>query len=327
MNALKRLSRDVRVRHSISWSILVLVLLGMVLGIGRATEKIDYIWQWQRMPRYLYFHKQIDITATDPGTVSAIRDDGKDRVVVLRTFDGKDETYRVPAGKVEVYEGDNLDSGDVIGSYKKWAPGILLIGLWLTLKMSFISVILAVFIGLITGLARISSSPAPKWLAIGYIELIRGTPLLVQIYIFYFFIGQLFSLSNEVAGILALSFFAGAYVAEIVRAGIQSIHRGQMEAARSLGMTYPQAMQFIILPQALKRILPPLAGQFISLIKDSSLVSIIAITDLTKAGREIATSTFNPFEAFFTVAALYLMLTFSLSMFVQYLERRYATID
>ena len=120
---------------------------------------------------------------------------------------------------------------DVIGSYLKWAPGILLIGLWLTLKMSFVSVILAVIIGLVTGLARISSSPAPKWLAIGYIELIRGTPLLVQIYIFYFFIGQLFSLSNEVAGVLALSFFAGAYVAEIVRAGIQSIERGQMEAA------------------------------------------------------------------------------------------------
>ncbi|NOY85925.1 MAG: amino acid ABC transporter permease [Deltaproteobacteria bacterium] len=316
-----------RVRHSLSWSLLVLILLGIILVIGRATKKIDYIWQWQRMPRYILFKEQIDITAEDPGTISSIRNDGKDKVVILRTFDGKDETYRIPAGIVQVYEGDDLDSGDIIGSYKKWAVGILLIGLWLTLKMSFISVILAVFIGLITGLARISSSPAPKWLAIGYIELIRGTPLLVQLYIFYFFIGQLFSLSNEVAGILALSFFAGAYVAEIVRAGIQSIHRGQMEAARSLGMTYPQAMQFIILPQAFKRIMPPLAGQFISLIKDSSLVSIIAITDLTKAGREIATSTFSPFEAFFTVAALYLVLTFSLSMFVQYLERRYATHD
>ena len=327
MNTFKRLSRDIRVRHSLSWSILVLIIIGLVLGLGRATKKIDYIWQWQRMPRYIYFQKQIDITTVDPGTVSSISNDGKDKVVTLHTFDGKDEIFRVPTGNVSVYEGDDLDSGDVIGSYLKWAPGILLIGLWLTLKMSFVSVILAVIIGLVTGLARISSSPAPKWLAIGYIELIRGTPLLVQIYIFYFFIGQLFSLSNEVAGVLALSFFAGAYVAEIVRAGIQSIHRGQMEAARSLGMSYPQAMRFIILPQAFKRIMPPLAGQFISLIKDSSLVSIIAITDLTKAGREIATSTFSPFEAFFTVAALYLILTFSLSMFVQYLERRYSTHD
>ncbi len=157
MNTLKRLSHDVRVRHSLSWSLLVLILLGIVLGIGRATKKIDYIWQWQRMPRYIFFKKEIDITAADPGTILSIRDDGKDKVVILRTFDGKDETYRIPSGNVQVYEGDDLDSEDIIGSYKKWGPGILLIGLWLTLKMSFISVILAVFIGLITGLARISS--------------------------------------------------------------------------------------------------------------------------------------------------------------------------
>jgi polar amino acid transport system permease protein len=202
-----------------------------------------------------------------------------------------------------------------------------LTGLILTLQISALSIILGVIIGLITGLARLSSSPAPKWLAIGYIELIRGTPLLVQIYIFYFFIGQVFGLSNFMAGVLALSFFAGAYIAEIIRAGIQSIHRGQMEAARSLGMNYPQAMRYIILPQAFKRILPPLAGQFISLIKDSSLVGVIALVELTRAGREIGTSTFNYFEVFFTVAVLYLVLTFSLSMVVQYLERRFAASD
>ncbi|MBU3915792.1 amino acid ABC transporter permease, partial [bacterium] len=114
---------------------------------------------------------------------------------------------------------------------------------------------------------------------------------------------------------------------EIVRSGIQSIHPGQMEAARSLGMNYFQAMRHIILPQALKRILPPLAGQFISLIKDSSLVSVIALTDLTKAGREIITSTFAVFEIWFTVAGMYLVLTFSLSMVVRYLERRFSVSD
>ena len=183
------------------------------------------------------------------------------------------------------------------------------------------------FIGLFTGLARLSKSPAPKWLAIGYIELIRGTPLLVQIYIFYFFVGQVFRLSNFWAGALALSVFAGAYVAEIIRAGIQSIHKGQMEAARSLGMNYYLSMRYIILPQAFKRILPPLAGQFISLIKDSSLVGVIALVELTRAGREIGTSTFNYFEVFFTVAALYLILTFTLSMLVQFMERRFAVSD
>ncbi len=125
----------------------------------------------------------------------------------------------------------------------------------------------------------------------------------------------------------ALAIFAGAYVAEIVRAGIQSIAKGQMEAARSVGMNLFQAMWHIILPQAFKRILPPLAGQFISLIKDSSLVSVIAITDLTKSGREIITSTFATFEIWLTVAAMYLIVTSVLSQLVFYLERRLAISD
>jgi polar amino acid transport system permease protein len=111
-------------------------------------------------------------------------------------------------------------------------------------------------------------------------------------------------------------------VAEIVRAGIQSIHKGQMEAARSLGMSYPQSMRHIILPQAFRRIIPPLAGQFISLIKDSSLLGIIAIRELTKATREAATASLQYFELFFVCAILYLVLTFSLSMLTQYMEKR-----
>jgi polar amino acid transport system permease protein len=120
----------------------------------------------------------------------------------------------------------------------------------------------------------------------------------------------------------ALAIFAGAYVAEIVRSGIQSIHRGQTEASRSLGMTYVQSMYHVILPQAFRRILPPLAGQCISLIKDSSLLGIIAIRELTKATREVVTTSLQPFELWFVCALLYLVLTFSLSMLLQYLERR-----
>ncbi|MFH1138655.1 MAG: amino acid ABC transporter permease [Pseudomonadota bacterium] len=203
-----------------------------------------------------------------------------------------------------------------------WMVGPLISGLWMTLEISLISVTCAIVIGLFTGLARISDQPALRWLAIGYIELIRGTPLLVQIFIFYFFVGTVLHLSRFAAGTAALAVFAGAYVAEIVRAGIQSISKGQMEAARSLGMNYFKAMRYIILPQAFRRILPPLAGQFISLIKDSSLVSVIAISDLTKSGREIITSTFSTFEIWFTVAGLYLVLTFSLSMLIGWMERR-----
>ncbi len=212
--------------------------------------------------------------------------------------------------------------------------GILVIGLWITLKVSIVAVLLGIVIGLFTGLARISANPALRWTAITYIELIRGSPLLVQIFIWYFVLGTMINtimaqqgmtqLSPLWFGVAALAVFAGAYVAEIVRAGIQSIHFGQMEAARSLGMTYPQAMRHIILPQAFRRILPPLAGQFISLIKDSSLLGIIAIRELTKATREVVTTSLQPFELWFICAILYLVLTFSLSMFVQYLERRTA---
>jgi polar amino acid transport system permease protein len=122
--------------------------------------------------------------------------------------------------------------------------------------------------------------------------------------------------------VASLAIFAGAYVAEIVRAGIQSIGRGQTEAARSLGMSYVQSMTHVILPQAFLRILPPLAGQFISLIKDSSLLGIIAIRELTKATREVVSTSLQPYELWFVCAVLYLVLTFTLSLFVQYLERR-----
>jgi polar amino acid transport system permease protein len=159
------------------------------------------------------------------------------------------------------------------------------------------------------------------------VECIRGTPLLVKIFIAYFFLGTVFDLSRNVCGIGALALFAGAYVAEIVRAGIQAIPPGQTEAARSLGMTMPQTMIDIILPQAFKKILPPLSGQFISLIKDSSLVSVIAITDLTKSGREIITSTFATFEVWLVVAAMYLLVTSLLSQVVFYMERRLAVSD
>jgi polar amino acid transport system permease protein len=154
----------------------------------------------------------------------------------------------------------------------------LLQGLWLTLKVSVIAIVFGIFLGMFTGLARISANPAFKWSAITYIELIRGSPLLVQIFIWYFVLGTLINtmLARQGIGqvpplwfgVAALACFAGAYVAEIVRAGIQSIHRGQTEASRSLGMTYAQCMRHVILPQAFRRIIPPLAGQFISLIKD-----------------------------------------------------------
>jgi len=205
--------------------------------------------------------------------------------------------------------------------------GVLMIGFMLTVKISIIAIIFAIVLGTVVGIARLSSEPVTRAISITFVELVRNTPLLVQIYIIYFFVGSMLRLSALTAGTAALAIFEGAYVGEIVRAGIQSIHKGQMEAARSLGMSYGKAMRYIILPQAFKRIIPPLAGQFISLIKDSSLVSVIALADLMFQGQQAVARTYYAFEIYFTVAALYLVMTFALSMATQYIERRLAVSD
>ena len=327
MDRLKDHFHNPRFRNALSWMALFGILLSLMVGTFQTTKKVEYIWRWEQIPRYILFKDSREIIVEDDATVTAIDRKGNEAVIVVQDYLDTEQYYTVPNNLITLKTGDKLESGQVLAKWDQWKAGLLLKGLILTLKISIISIFLGILIGLFTGLARLSNSPAPKWLAIGYIELIRGTPLLVQIYIFYFFVGQVFRLSSFWAGALALSVFAGAYVAEIIRAGIQSIHKGQMEAARSLGMSYYLSMRFIILPQAFKRILPPLAGQFISLIKDSSLVGVIALVELTRAGREIGTSTFNYFEVFFTVAALYLILTFTLSMLVQFLERRFAVSD
>ncbi len=321
-----------RFRNGVSYLLLAAIIIGLYAGLDHATRRVEYIWRWNRMPRYFFAKDKIEVKAEFDGTAAVSSTGGKIVITVTPARTGRDaprpQEWTLPAGAADVVaNGAAIKSGDLLASHSEWRQGILIKGLLTTLRYSFISVIFGSIIGLFAGIARISKNPAARWLSISYIELIRGSPLLVQIYIFYFFIGQLFKLSSDTAAIMALSVFCGAYVAEIVRAGIQSISRGQMEAARSLGMNYSQSMRHIILPQALRRIMPPLAGQFISLIKDSSLVSIIAILDLAKAGKEIASSIFAPFEVYFIVALLYLTITFSLSMLVQVLERRYVFRD
>lgn len=321
-----------RGRSYYAWvGVFFLILFSVAGGLYYAALQIDYVWRWYAIPQYFVYEAEVEIRSEIDGDVVSITERGKTALVHIKGNYG-DETYEVPAGGVAVYEGDLIFPGDVVGSFTRWQVGILLQGLWLTIKVSFIAICFGVIIGLIAGLARVSSNPALKWSSITYIELIRGSPLLVQIFIWYFVLGTLINtllakqgiplVSPIWFGVAALAFFTGAYVAEMVRAGIQSIHRGQTEASRSLGMTYTQCMVHVVLPQAMRRILPPLAGQFISLIKDSSLLGIIAIRELTKATREVVTTSLQPFEMWFVCALLYLVLTFSLSMFVQYLERR-----
>ncbi|MBG0791849.1 MAG: ABC transporter permease subunit [Desulfovibrionaceae bacterium] len=311
----------------------IALMIVLCIGFYWATTQTDYIWRWNRIPRYFYYVDTIEVRSEIEGEVSSVTAKGDDSVVIVQGA-GESEYYTIPGSNLLVAEGETIYMGDTLGSYQEKKMGMLLHGLLITIEVSFVSIVFGILLGLFTGLARISDNPCLKWCAITYIEIIRGTPLLVQIMMWYFVLGtiinkllekaSLFTIPDIWYGVASLAIFAGAYVAEIVRAGIQSIHKGQMEAARSLGMAKATAMRKIILPQAFKRILPPLAGQFISLIKDSSLLGVIALRELTKATREAVTTSLMPYELWFVCALMYLALTFALSMFVQYLEKRTA---
>ncbi|XEQ98166.1 Glutamine transport system permease protein GlnP [Sporomusa paucivorans] len=206
---------------------------------------------------------------------------------------------------------------------------LLLMGAGVTVQITALSVGFGLLIGMFVGIARLSTLWPVKMLAAIYVDFIRGTPLLVQIFLIYFalplLVGQ--RIDPFIAAITACSVNSGAYVAEIFRSGIQSIDKGQTEAGRSLGMTWAQTMRYIILPQAFKRIIPPLGNEFIAMLKDSSLVSVIGFEELTRRGQLIIARTYGSFEIWLTVAFIYLIMTFTISRLVDYLERRYKTDD
>lgn len=201
-------------------------------------------------------------------------------------------------------------------------PGALLSGLYVTLQITAVSMVLALFIGLLTALLRLSPSLLGRWVARIYLEVIRNTPLLVQLFFVYFVLAPVFDIERFSAAVIALSLFEGAYASEIFRAGILTIPDGQWEAARSIGLRTSQAYRHVVLPQAIRNVLPPLTGQSVSLIKDSALVSTVAVYDLTMQGQAIIADTYLVFEVWFTVALIYLLITGALSLSVSLLERR-----
>jgi polar amino acid transport system permease protein len=214
-------------------------------------------------------------------------------------------------------------------------------GVFVTIFTTLASFILILIFGLIFALCRISSNPIISGLATIYVEVVRGIPLLVQLLFWYFAFPSViqgigFALNIEafknylanplMMAILGLTFCYAAYMSEIYRAGIQSIPKGQMEAAKSLGMTYFSAMRYIIIPQAIRIILPPIGNDLISLLKDSSLVSVVAVADITRRGREFMAANFNPIETWIMIALLYLVMTLFTARIVQWTEKRTKTI-
>jgi len=195
-------------------------------------------------------------------------------------------------------------------------------GIWVTFKVTVGAIFLALTIGLFTGLGRLAKNKTIYGIASLYVEVIRGIPLLVQLFYIYFALGRFIQLPPITSAIIAMGICYGAYEGEIFRAGIQSIHKGQMEAARSLGMTKSQAMIHVILPQAIRVILPPIGNEFVALLKDSSLVSILAVADLLRRGREFASATFMYFETYTVIAMVYLILTLFFSKLISQMEER-----
>lgn len=205
---------------------------------------------------------------------------------------------------------------------------VLLRGARLTIQLTLLTMLIGIPLGLLIALARLSHFPPLSALATVYVEAVRGTPLLMQIYVIYFVLPAAgISLPSFLAGLAALSLNSAAYVAEIFRAGIESIDTGQREAARALGMSGGQAMRFVVLPQTLRRVLPPLTNEAVALLKDSSLVSVVALAELMRVGKEVATNTGAPTTVYLAVALLYLAMTLPLTFLVRRLEARWQPIS
>jgi len=201
----------------------------------------------------------------------------------------------------------------------------LLKGAWLTLELTVVSVAIGLTLGLFGGIARVSTHRVISFLAVCFTTMMRGIPLLVTIMFLYYGLPAAgIQLSAFAVAVIALSVTNGAYVSEIVRAGIQSIDKGQMRAARSLGMSYGLAMRRIILPQVIRRVLPPITNESITLLKNTALVSTIALSELLRSGLEIMTWKANTFSPFAGVALIYLLMTLPLIWFVSRLEKRFA---
>lgn len=235
---------------------------------------------------------------------------------------------------------------------EEWFANVLMQGLFATIRISIYASILALILGTILGIARCSANLTIRMLARTYLEFLRNIPPVVVIFIFYFFLsqqlitafnieswargiarsenkeiwefffGEMRRFPSLISGVMVLALFESAFVGEIVRAGIQSIDRGQREGARSIGMNRRQELRYIVLPQAIRRVLPPLANQFITLIKDSAIISLISVQELTFKTVELVASTRLIFEAWITTAAFYFVLCFGLSMLFSKLERK-----
>lgn len=298
-------------------ALMFFIIVGYSLYI--AASNMNYVWKWNSIPDYFVYTETKTVEASIDGKLVV-----ENGIYYIQNKEDKTKLNLDSTYKFSYDIGENVYQGDPLAKKSEKKMGPILSGLWVTLKISFFAAILTFIIGVLVALMKLSSYQFLKDIATVYITIVRGTPLLVQIFLFYFIVANIFELDRFVAGVLALGIFFGAYMAEVLRGAIQSIDKGQIEAANSLGISKFQAMRYIILPQAFKRALPTLVGEMIALVKDSSLVSVISITDLTKVGKEIVANTFSPFETWIVIALVYLTITSTMSFIGHKLEKKMA---
>jgi polar amino acid transport system permease protein len=202
--------------------------------------------------------------------------------------------------------------------------GEIAIGLVKTLELSLLAFALALGLGLLVAILRLSGLLVGTAVAIVFLEIVRNTPLLVLLYLFYYVLGPIFDLDRYAASILCLGVYHAALISEIFRAAIRAVPNGQWEGASSIGMSTGQAYRYIVLPQSVRFMLPPMTGEMVNMVKSSAIVSVIAVAELTTVGRNIISDTYMSFEIWFTIAAVYLVVTLILSVGVSLVERRYA---
>jgi len=204
---------------------------------------------------------------------------------------------------------------------------MLLRGAVITIQASSLSLLCGSILGILVGAIRVSPFAPLRALAAGYIYVIRGTPLLIQLFLIYFGLPSLgLNLPAFTAGVIGLTINSSGYVGEIVRGGIEAVPKGQWEASKVLGLSYVHTMRFIILPQAIRNMLPAIGNEFVTLIKESSLLSTLAITELTMVGQQVRSVTYASFETFIMIGIIYLVMTSITSLALQYIEKRW-TVD
>lgn len=202
--------------------------------------------------------------------------------------------------------------------------GEIAFGLVKTLELSLLAFLLALGLGLLIAILRLSGLVTGTAVAVVFLEIVRNTPLLVLLYVFYYVLGPIFDLQRYSASLLCLGVYHAALVSEIFRAGIRAVAVGQWEGAASIGMSTSQAYRYIVLPQSVRFMLPPMTGEIVNMVKSSAIVSVIAVAELTTIGRNIISDTYMSFEVWFTIAAVYLVVTLMLSIAVSFVERHYA---